>query len=521
MAHPHPSPPSQPDRHSRHGRWLAFRRGWDRVPLWLRLITAALALVVVALVVAGVVGTQLLRGYLLTRVDEQLWAASEQVAQGKLPGNRPARGPQLPSQFHVELVNARGLVVWRLSSPLTEHASRPDLPALGQRQAYRRAGEPFTVPSRGGSGHHWRVLVRPLADSGGSLVVATSLAGVDSTVSRLAAIDLVVGAAVCVALALAGYVIVRLSLHPLEEIEITAEAIARGDLSRRVPRRDPRTEVGRLGLALNGMLTQIESAFRARADAAEAARHSEERMRRFVADASHELRTPLTSIRGYAELYRQGAVDASDSRELGQLLSRVEDEATRMGLLVDDLLLLARLDQRRPLDRRQVDLLALAADAVVDGRARDPERSIELVPLGDVPADAPDPVTVPGDEARLRQVVDNLVGNALSHTPAGTPVRVGVGVTERGGHSRGVLEVSDEGPGLGAEQAGRVFERFYRAEESRSRTNGGTGRNAGGAGGAGLGLSIVAALTEAHGGSVELDTGHGQGATFRVLLPRE
>jgi two-component system OmpR family sensor kinase len=294
-----------------------------------------------------------------------------------------------------------------------------------------------------------------------------------------------------------GYGAVRSSLRPLAEVEATAAGIAAGDLSRRVPERDPRTEVGRLGRALNGMLTQIESAFMARSSSEAAARASEERMRRFVADASHELRTPLTSIRGFAELYRQGAV--RDPAEVARLLRRVEDEAARMGLLVDDLLLLARLDQQRPLERRPVDLLAVATDAVADARAVAPDRHVSLRVVGDR---AP---VVAGDEPRLRQVVGNLVTNALTHTPPGTPVAVIVG-TEG---SSAVLDVTDEGPGLAHDDAQRVFERFYRADAARSRSSGGTG----------LGLSIVAALVAAHGGTVRLDTAPGAGAAFRVRLP--
>src|SRR6266536_2141590 len=306
---------------------------------------------------------------------------------------------------------------------------------------------------------------------------------------------------------------VRASLRPLVEIERTAGAIARGELSRRVPDLDPRTEVGRLARAVNSMLAQIEAAFRARAGSEAAARRSEEvalrseaRMRRFVTDASHELRTPLTTIRGFAELYRQGA--SREPAELDRLMRRIEDQAARMGLLVEDLLLLARLDQQRPLDRRPVDLLALAADAVHDARAIAPERSIELLVGGGDDA-LPDPPVVLGDEARLRQVLADLVGNTLAHTPAGSPVEVRARTQQVLGAPRAVLEVVDHGPGLTPEQAEHVFERFYRADPARSHTDGGTG----------LGLAIVAALVAAHEGAVEVDSAPGRGATFRVLLP--
>jgi two-component system OmpR family sensor kinase len=236
-------------------------------------------------------------------------------------------------------------------------------------------------------------------------------------------------------------------------------------------------------------------------------------MRQFVADASHELRTPLTSIRGYAELYRQGAV--TSTAEVAEVLGRIEDQAARMGLLVEDLLLLARLDQQRPLEQRVVDLTVIAVDAVHDARVLDPDRKIGLhLDLAVDPDDEDEdgnPLTVLGDEARLRQVLSNLVNNAITHTPAGTPVDVRLSRREEDGQPLAVVEVADQGPGLTAEQSERIFERFYRADAVRSRENGGTG----------LGLAIVAALVAAHGGRVELDTAPGDGATFRVLLPQK
>ena len=374
------------------------------------------------------------------------------------------------------------------------------------------AGEAVTVPATGGDGR-WRVAVQPLRDGSGSVVVAASLDGVDGTIRQLRLIDLVVSVVVLAVLAGVGVVIVRASLRPLVEIEQTARAIAAGDLTRRVPDRDPRTEVGRLGRALNTMLAQIESAFGARAASEasarrseEAARRSEDRMRRFVADASHELRTPLTTIRGFAELYRQGG--SRDPAELDRLMRRIEDQAARMGLLVEDLLLLARLDQQRPLDRHPVDLLALAADAVHDARAVAPDRRIELV-LGGENGDRETALVVLGDDQRLRQVLANLVNNALTHTPAGSPVEVRVGASTLDGRPGAAVEVVDHGPGLAPGQAERVFERFYRADPARSPADGGTG----------LGLSIVAALVAVHGGTVGVDTVPGRGARFRVVLP--
>jgi len=323
---------------------------------------------------------------------------------------------------------------------------------------------------------------------------------VNRTVSRLQLLELLIGLAVVVGLAGAGYVVVRRSLRPLTEVEHTAAAIAAGDLTQRVPEAHPATEVGRLSAALNAMLTQIERAFHVQQESEQAARRSEEQMRQFVADASHELRTPLTSIRGFSELYRQGAVESDE--DLARVMRRIEDEAMRMGVLVDDLLLLARLDQRRPLERRPVDINQLATEAVEDVRVVAPDRPIQFHGIDSG-------ATVVGDELRLRQVLGNLLGNALTHTPEDTAIDVRVDV-RTDDHGRWVvLEVVDRGPGLPPEHADRVFERFYRVDAARSRSGGGSG----------LGLSIVAGLTEAHGGRVELDTTPGQGATFRVLLP--
>ena len=308
------------------------------------------------------------------------------------------------------------------------------------------------------------------------------------TLHRLVLIELITTAAVLAGVGGLALVVVRAGLRPLEDIGETAGAIAEGDLSRRVERAEPRTEVGRLGLSLNAMLAQIQTAFEAR-------QASEDRLRRFVADASHELRTPLTSIRGYAEMFRRGVADRP--ADLATSMRRIEEESARMGVLVDDLLLLARLDQGRPLEREPVDLAQVAADAVQDARAVEPERPIEL--------HGPDVAVVLGDELRLRQVAANLLANARQHTPPSTPVRVDV----RQENGSVVLEVADDGPGLFPEEAAKVFERFYRADPSRNRNQGGTG----------LGLSIVAAVAQAHGGRAKVESEPGHGARFRVELP--
>jgi two-component system OmpR family sensor kinase len=484
---------------------VEFARRTDRrTPLRVKLIGGLLVLVLAALVATGLAGTRLLRGYLVGRVDNQLTSSAELVLNsiGPVRPDFGGTGRILAQDEYYAAVAYAGSETVRGQYFRPNHTS--SVPALTADRLQARAGKYFTVGSRG-SGPQWRVYAQsvPTTDGGQAVfAMATPLTEVNRTVHRLLMIDLGVSAIVVLALGVFGWVLVRASLRPLSNIEATAGAIAAGDLSRRVDVGDPRTEVGRLSTALNGMLAQIETAFRQREASEASAKQSEDRMRRFVADASHELRTPLTSIRGFAELYRQGAV--SSPEELQRMMRRVEEEATRMGLLVEDLLLLARLDQQRPLEQQPVDLLVLTADAVHDARAVQPDRPIEL----EVTADTA-PVVV-GDEARLRQVIGNLVTNALTHTPRPTPVTVRLATTRAvEGPAWALIGVSDEGPGLEPAEAARVFERFYRADKSRTRAQGGSG----------LGLSIVAALVAAHGGQVDVVTAPGEGATFTVRLP--
>jgi two-component system OmpR family sensor kinase len=497
---PPPVPPTAGPR-ARAGdavrRWAIGARDLPgRVPLRVRLVAVLVLLGTLALATVGFAATTVLERSLITRVDAQVHSLADRASRDLLetgdafPQSRyGGPGAPVPGAFYVVHLPPDGRpTAWK---PDGQSIPDPDLNQLGNRWE----GTPFTMRT---GGHRWRVTVEQLPGGAGRLAVALSLDEVDRTVGQLRSINLVVSLGVLGLIAVLGYLAVRSNLRPLAEVETTAAAIAAGDLSRRVPERDPRTEVGRLGRALNAMLGQIETAFRAREASEHSARQSEERMRQFVADASHELRTPLSSIRGFAELYRQGAVPAQSDVE--RVMRRIEDEAVRMGVLVEDMLLLARVDQQRPLDHAPVDLLAVATDAVHDARAVAPDRSIDLHVL---PSDLP-PVVL-GDDARLRQVATNLVGNALTHTPATAPIRVTVGI--RGDDA--VFEVADDGPGLVPEDAARVFERFYRADPSRTRASGGSG----------LGLSIVAALVAAHGGTVEVDTAPGEGAVFRVRLP--
>ncbi len=490
-----------------------------RIPLRVRLVVAVLGLLVFALLASGVIGVTTMRSYLTGRVDSQLRAVAEHPgddvpvqdvtgggttggAGGGPGGGRGGRGGhQLASAFVVQVLGTTGAVTYQASDLIDATEPLPRLPTVTATTSTGNGSRTLTVGAISGNGQ-WRVLVEPvrLTDgTAGTLLVAQSLGDVTGTVDRLALILLVIGAATVVVMAALAYVIVRRSLRPLRAVEHTATAIAAGDLTQRVPTSDPRTEVGQLAAALNTMLGEIETAFDQRSRSEATARESETRMRRFVADASHELRTPLTSIRGFAELYRQGAVPSPV--DVDRVMRRIEDEGQRMGLLVEDLLTLARLDQQRPLTRVPVDLLALATDAVHDARAIAPDRSVSLT-LG---ATDPPPI-VTGDEARLRQVVGNLVGNALRHTPPRSAVAIEVGATRSGDVE---LAVVDDGPGLSQSDAAQVFERFYRSDQARNRDDGGTG----------LGLSIVAALVAAHGGTVWVETAPGAGARFVVRLP--
>ena len=465
-----------------------------------RLILGIAVLLACGLLVADVAGVLLLRSYLVQRLDQQLMAPI-----GGPPGRGPSdpcsappgggtAGQQLPTTFVITALDADLQVRCHLPRDLGPSDDVPDLGPLGAAglAAARADGKVREVPGTTGSAG-WRVRVVPADD--GSTVVGVSQAEVQATVHRLEAVT-VVTSLVILALAVGGgFVLVRVGLRPLTAIEDTAEAIAGGDLSRRVDPAPPKTEVGRLAAALNAMLAQIEQAFRDRSE-------SEDRLRRFVADASHELRTPVATIRGHAELYRQGV--ATGHADVALLLGRIEAEAVRMGSLVEDLLLLARLDAAPQLERRLVDVLSLAADAVVDARARQPGRPVVLQPRT-APPWADEPPVVDGDEARLRQVLANLLSNTLRHTPPAAPVEVQVGVTG----AEVVCRVVDHGPGLRADTAPRVFERFYRGDPGRVRDAGGTG----------LGLSIVAGLVDAHGGRVWHEPTPGGGSTFVVSLP--
>ena len=478
-------------------------RAW---PLSTRLTAIFALLLTIGLVASGVAATDLLRRSLVDRLDEQLAQTGPRIVELVTAGLPDSRTDALlPSDYQVVFFSTDGVARARWASSAAAAVLVPDFPALTIQEVVDLERAPYTVETAGSG--RWRVVSLALTNARGeplgSAAVALPMAEADATTARLSTILLAIGLAVVLLGGVLGRWAVRRSLRPLREIEDVAGAIAAGDLTRRVPEDPTSTEVGRLSAALNAMLAQLEQAFAARTA-------SEERMRRFVADASHELRTPLATIRGYGELYRMGALTTTE--EVSATVRRIEDAATRMGGLVDDLLDLARLDEGRGPAADPVDLAVLAADAAADLRALDHDRPVRLVPLA--PAESIEGAVARGDDTRLRQVLANVVGNAARHTPAGTPVDLAVGrVPATLGPDTGVevaaIEVRDHGPGIDPAHAGRVFERFYRVDAARGREQGG----------AGLGLAIVAAIVGSHAGHVRLAPTPGGGTTVRVELP--
>jgi two-component system OmpR family sensor kinase len=473
------------------------------VSLRIRLVAGLLVLAAVGLVLLAGVTYVEQRHFLYDRVDQQAKAATGRVPLGAEPPRGPgfggagsgygppagrggpdgddhgAAGPAGGTWTFEQ--NAAGTTSNEACLSTCYSTTAPALPK-------KLAAGTITTIKASNTGTRYRVATSPRTSDGTIRGAAVPLADADATLHRLLRIEALVIAGILLALGALAWWLVRIGLRPLERIGVTAGSIAAGDLSRRVDPAEPRTEVGRLGLALNRMLERLEEAFAKQ-------RASEDRLRTFIADASHELRTPLASIRGYAELFRIGA--ARDPADTEKAMRRIESEAARMGVLVEDLLTLARLDEVRDLIREDVDLARLAGDAVDDARATAPDRAIDLRSSGQV--------TIPGDPHQLRQVFANLLRNALVHTPPGTPIEVDV----RDDGTSSVLEVRDHGPGLPIDENGELFERFWRAESGRER----------GKAGSGLGLAIVAGIVAAHRGEVQAENALGGGARFTVRLP--
>jgi len=486
-------PPSR--RRGRFHPIIESKRYWHSQPLRTRLALITTGLLTVGLLATSLVTTQLLQTHLMGQVDDQLKVTSRTIGDRGLEYlQQDDKSSQAPTTYYMEAQYSSGKIGRMVNEKTTAEYGIPSLGDLSLGD-----GNPFTVASSL-AGHYWRVLPLEIKDQDGNyagvVAIALPLRNVQETVEQtrlvVAVADVVV---VLIGAGLATYLVHR-SFGPLRQIEGVAGRISRGDLSARVPVTEPpMTEVGSLQQALNTMLQQNEHAFSVQVTA-------QERMTRFVSDASHELRTPLSAIQGYGELYRMGGVPAGRTSEV---MGRIESEATRMGRLVEDLLQLARMDEGRKMDIAPVDLTAVCAGALTDMVVLAPERDCSLLRLDGAPAD-PQPLIVMGDRDRLAQVITNLLGNVVRHTPAGTPVEIALGPI---GQRSVIIEVRDHGPGIAPKDASKVFQRFYRADTSRNRETGGSG----------LGLSIVAAIIQRHHGTIGITPTPGGGATVRIELP--
>jgi two-component system OmpR family sensor kinase len=420
-------------------------------------------------------------------IEENLARASKRVLKRALKPKAPAPLQSVPTSTSITLLDVKGKIVGAIGGDLNKANIADYVTGLTSERVLKQNGTPFTIEA---ADSKFRVLAQVLPNGVGSIVVGQSLNDLENTLARLQFLFVLIGMILLALIAIAARAVVKIGLNPLASVEDTAERIAGGDLSARLPDAKPGTEVGRLVSSLNSMLSRIEESFAARTE-------SENKLRRFVADASHELRTPITAIRGFSELHRQGAV--AEGAPTKELIGRIENESKRMGSLVEDLLLLARLDQSREMESKPVDLAKVVGDAVISARAAGPDHPVifdspngEFYTLGDVD--------------RIHQVVANLLANARTHTPSGTPITVSISQNKDGIK----IAVADSGPGLSEEVQAKIFERFYRADSSRKRTDGE---------GSGLGLSIVDAVMRAHGGTVSVESKLGVGATFTLFFP--
>ena len=470
-----------------------------------RLTLGVVLLSALGYLASDIAAQTLMRSYLTQQMDSELLS----VAGGSFPRveragiAREARENQsddddgedkpnvplqsVPTSISLTLIGPAGIVLGQIGGDLNSTEITSYLQSITPEQVIERANRPFTIEAPQSD---FRVIAQRLPTGLGIVVVAQSFEDIDRTLLRLQGLFILIGLVMILFIALASRKVIIVGLRPLATVEATAERIAEGDLTARLPDVKPNTEVGRLVNTLNMMLGRIEESFSARVD-------SESKLRRFVADASHELRTPITAIRGFAELHRQGAVTGEEKTK--ELIGRIENESKRMGSLVEDLLLLARLDQSREMKAEPVNLSKLVLDAVESARAAGPNHVVNF-------NKSDEEIYALGDNDRIHQVVANLLANARTHTPAGTKIDVSVTQSEDGVRIR----IADNGPGLSDRDQSRIFERFYRADASRVRTDGE---------GTGLGLSIVDAVMRAHAGQVSVESELGKGAAFTLFFP--
>lgn len=478
----------------------AITRAWRRTSLRTQLVTITTSLLLLTLVVTTFVSASLFRQELIRNLDEELSSNAQDVAD--YLANPLDEGLQQRVNFlryYGWILDEEGEPVGYTHWP-QEDTDLPQIPELTYDEAVERHGESFDVSGTQPNSRGFRVQVHVMQNGEETLLIAHSLNSVETSVERASFLVATIGLLATLGASIIAYSLVTRAFRPLLHVEATAAAIADGDFSKRVETTAPaETEIGRLAGSLNVMLEHIEEAFESQV-------MSEQKMRRFIQDASHELRTPLVTIRGFSELYRQGGLN-DNPEAVGAAMGRIESEATRLGQLVEDMLTLARLDEQRPLQHVPLDLNIIAHETVMDMAVNAPDRDVKVVGLDD---GSPRPAPVFGDEGRVRQIVTNLVTNALRYTPEGSPIELAVGPDSLvEGHPESVLQVRDHGEGIEAEDAEKIFERFYRSDNSRDRETGGTG----------LGLAICAAIAAQHDGSVRHSETEGGGATMTLRLP--
>lgn len=490
----------------------ALKLTWRRTSLRTKLVMLMCGLMMLGVVATAVGSAQSLRISLTKQTDEQLRAAAPTLSYGLNEAYRHSLNQESNAddgldatllginRAYADIRDKNGKIVYIMPRGRAAPTGS-DLPLLSpveMDELTQSPWEPVAVPGLYPTSIGWRAMVVPMPSAETNLFIALPLDTVQQTVSQSTLLVLSTGMLATLLMSVIAYGVTTRAFLPLIRVERTAAKIADGDLTQRVTDYPPETEVGRLSRSLNAMLAQIEAAFKDR-------ERSERKMRRFIQDASHELRTPLVTIQGYSEFYRYGGL--AEPEALDSAMGRIEAESKRMAQLVEDLLMLARLDEQRPLEMAPVDLLVLGQDAVEDTRVRAPERSVKLVGLH---SSVPTPASTRGDDARIRQVIANLLTNALRYTPDDSPIEIAVGVRSLVGDKiDAVIEIRDHGPGIPEEDAKRIFERFYRSDSSRQRETGGSG----------LGLAIVAAIVAQHDGDVQLRDTTGGGATLAIHLP--
>lgn len=481
--------PSRP--HPLHGFWQG-------VTLRFRLVALFTTILFLAFLLAGTAMLGIVQAHLVSQIDQELESSAESMAVESVRALLTNRTIDYPSNYFVSVKRSNGTSAVSITDEARDRYGMPLVEELVDEDGASPAVLPHPVNvSSSKSGFYWRAVVVPIALDNqpyATVTIALPLRSVAQTVSNTAKYFILLGLVIIVVGGGGAYYLVDRSLLPLRRIETVAGKIAAGDMSQRVEPGAPTTEVGSLARSLNQMLTQIEQSFAQREE-------SQQRMRRFVSDASHELRTPLAAIRGYGELYRMGAVPED---HVADVMKRIESESTRMGVLVEDLLTLARLDERQTISTEPVNLIALAQNAAFDATALDPARVVQVIGLGSQAA--PEELVVQADRDKITQVFTNLIGNVVRYTPAGSPVEIALGAR---GETGVLVEIRDHGPGIAAAESKKVFTRFYRVDNSRSRASGGSG----------LGLAIVASIMGLHGGHVELDRTDGGGLTVRLLFP--